>query len=79
MLATQCEAPYQVTVTFIAEAPLISQIDDVLFRCIDKTLVGVDGVVIRDALYLDLLTKLSVTREEISRTSTAWWRSWRAG
>lgn len=45
----------------------MKDVNDILFRCIDDTLAGVMGLVVRDALYLDLLTKYSVTREELPR------------
>jgi len=43
----------------------MKDLNDTLFRCIDETLAGVMGLVVRDALYLDLLTKFSITREEL--------------
>jgi hypothetical protein len=45
----------------------MKELNSVLFRCIDETLAGVLGLLGRDALYLDLLTSFSVTREELPR------------
>jgi hypothetical protein len=42
-------------------------LNDILFKCIDETISGVVGLIVRDALYLDLLTSFSVTREELPR------------
>jgi hypothetical protein len=39
--------------------------DQTLFRCIDETMAGVMGFIARDALYLDLLTRFSVSRENL--------------
>jgi hypothetical protein len=41
--------------------------DGLVFRCIDETLAGVMGLVARDAIYLDVLTNFSVTREDLPR------------
>lgn len=38
-----------------------------VFRCIDETLAGVLGFVVRDSLYLRLLTNLSVTRDDLPK------------
>jgi len=39
--------------------------DETLLRCIDETLSGVLGLLVRDAIYLQLLTKFSVTKEQL--------------
>ena len=39
--------------------------DELLLRCIDETLGGVLGLLVRDAIYLQLLTKFSITREQL--------------
>jgi len=49
----------------LGECVAVSFIDDLVFKCIDETLAGVMGSLVRDALYLRLLTKYSLTREEI--------------
>lgn len=45
----------------------ISFIDDLVSKCVDETLAGVLGSLVRDSLYLTFLTRLSVTREELPK------------
>jgi hypothetical protein len=43
------------------------RLDTVLFRCVDETLSGMMGLVVRDTIYLRILTKFLVTRDELPR------------
>jgi len=44
---------------------VISLTDELVFKSIDESLAAVPGLIVRDAVYLRLLTKYSITREEI--------------
>ena len=41
------------------------RLDGILFRCIDETLGGMIGLVLKDSIYLRMLTKFLVTRNEL--------------
>ena len=58
----------------MGECGAISFIDDVVFKSIDDTLAAVLGFGVRDILYLALLTKYSVTREDVAKHLDAFQR-----
>jgi hypothetical protein len=49
----------------IGACAAISFIDDLVFKSIDEALAGILGITVRDAVYLALLTNLSLTRDEL--------------
>jgi len=42
-----------------------SNLDKVLFKCVDETLGGMVGLVAKDTIYLRILTKFFVTRDDL--------------